>query len=122
MNERIGPLGRYWVKFEELVRITGFSGQKLWGDFWALSSEVTWGYLWYSHDLQELIQGREPPDFSQDLFVPAKWAEEVLRLLISGVSRVETRSCSRPPRNTIRSLPKPAGGVLHVVAIYEPSR
>lgn len=108
-----------WTLFADLVQASGLSPQRLWKRFWALSPDAAWGYLWCSYDLEYLIPAGEndPPDFSQELYVPTRWVEEILELLMEGVVRVDIKF-GLEPKNTIRSILKPNGQVMHIVKVY----
>lgn len=119
MNRELDLLSEEWTPFAELVKATGLPPQQLWERFWALSFDVAQGYLWCSYDLEYLVPGERnnPPDFSQELYVPTRWVKEVLELLMEGVVRVDIEF-GPEPKNTIRSFPGFNNRVMHIVKVY----
>jgi len=119
MNNEPNLTPQEWTPFEELVKASGLPPQRLWKRFWALSPDAAWGYLWCSYNLECLLPAEKdnPPDFSQELYVPTRWVEEVLELLMEGVVRVDIEF-GPEPRNTIRSIPGLNEKVMHIVKVY----
>ena len=83
-----GPLGWGWVRLSELAEIIGQSAKGAWFNFFGLTKDIQDNVLAWSPDLEELIQdGTEPEDFTS-AYVPAGWAQDVLRAHELGAVRV----------------------------------
>lgn len=84
-----GPLGWGWVSLGDLAEIIGQSPKKTWDSFFGLTKDIQYEILAWSPDLEELVQdGTDPKDFSS-VYVPAGWAQDVLRAHELGAVRVE---------------------------------
>lgn len=90
-----GPLGWTWVDLQELTQMTGWEPQGLWNRFWKISKDVDQDMLTWSAEDDQLVQEPDrvpsPQELLNRIFVPAGWAEDVLRAVKLGAHNVILR-------------------------------
>jgi hypothetical protein len=79
-----------WVLLSELCHCTKTLPGVLWENFQHASNDTLEHTIYWSYDLAEYQMSPEvEPDWSKDLFVPAGWSNNVLKLYGHGAARAE---------------------------------